>query len=177
MKEFTRKTERIYSGRVLDLERLDVELEDGRPALREIVRHRGAVGVLPRLPDGSFIFVRQFRKAVEAEAIEVCAGLLEPGEPPESAARRELREETGLAADRLVFLGRLWSSPGYTDEAVDVYFAECREKQSARELDEDERVETLRLTEREVEDLIRRNEIHDAKTVAVWHLYRAKVAG
>jgi len=175
MKELTKQIRRLYSGRILRLERLDVQLEDGRLSVREIVRHGGAVGILPRLPDGRFLLVRQFRKAVEADAIEVCAGLLDPGEAPEAAARRELREETGYRARRLLHLGRLWSSPGYTDEAVDVYFAECENERQAAALDEDERVETLIVSADEIENLIRRNEIRDSKTLAVWLLYRLKV--
>jgi len=175
MNERTRKTEPIFAGRILRLERLEVELDDGRSAVREIVRHRGAVGVLPRLPDGRFLLVRQYRKAVEAAAIEVCAGLLDPGESPETAARRELLEETGRRARRWVHLGRLWSSPGYTDEAVEVFFAECEGESQAADLDEDERVETLAVSADEIEEMIRRNDIRDAKTIAAWQLYRLKV--
>lgn len=175
MSERTIHSECIYDGRVLRLERLQVALDDGRPALREIIRHSGAVGILPQLPDGRFVLVRQYRKAVEAEVIEVCAGLLDPGESPEIAARRELLEETGCRARRLVHLGSLWSSPGYTDEAVDVYYAECEPERSAADLDDDERVHAFTVTAEEIEALIRRNEIHDAKTVAVWMLYRLKV--
>ncbi len=172
--ERTRRTERIYEGRILTLERLEIELDDGRPAIREIVRHVGAVGVLPRLPDGTFIFVRQYRKAVESEAIEVCAGLLNPGEPPEDAARRELLEETGCRATRMIHLGTLWSSPGYTDEAVDVFFAEVAAPREPTNPDEDERVEAIGLRPEEVEALMRRNVIRDAKTIAAWMLYRLK---
>lgn len=175
MNERTRKTEVIFTGRLLRLERLKVELDDGRPAVREIVRHPGAVGVLPRLPDGRFVLVRQYRKAVEAAAVEVCAGLLDPGETPENAARRELLEETGRRARRWVYLGRVWSSPGYTDEAVDVFFAECEKESQAAALDEEERVEPLVVRADEIEAMILRNDIRDAKTIAVWQLYRLKV--
>jgi len=175
--EHTRKVERIYAGRILELERLEVELDNGRTAMREIVRHAGAVGILARLPDGAFVFVRQFRKAVESEAIEVCAGLLNPGESAEAAARRELIEETGCRAARWTRLGTLWSSPGYTDETIEVFFADCEEAPGPSDPDEDERVEPLILRATEVEDLIRRNVIRDAKTVAAWMLYRLKVSG
>ena len=175
--ERTRDVKRIFQGRVLNLEVLEVELDDGTISTREIVRHVGAVGVLARRADGAFLFVRQYRKAVEAEAIEVCAGLLEAGETPADAARRELREETGHRAARLVRLGTLWSSPGYTDEAVEVFFADCEDGiAEATRPDEDERVETLALQAEEVEDFIRHNRIRDAKTIAAWTLYRLRSA-
>ena len=166
----------LYQGRILDLEVLDVELEDGKRSIREIVRHAGAVGVLPRLPDGRFVFVRQYRKAVDEEVVEVCAGLVDDGETAEAAARRELKEETGCRADRLVHLGVLYSSPGYTDEKVDAYFADCRpDGDGGLQLDSDERLERVVLTGEQVGSLIRENRIRDSKTIAVWLLYLDKI--
>jgi ADP-ribose pyrophosphatase len=172
MREKTRSSRTLYSGRVLTLEILDVELEDGRPAVREIIRHARAVCVLPRRPDGRFVWVRQFRKAMEEEVVEVCAGLVEPGEAPEAAARRELSEETGLAADRLIHLGEVYSSPGYSDEKVDLYFAECSAPAGAANPDEGEQVETLALSPEQIDARIRSGDIRDAKSIAVWLLYR-----
>lgn len=172
MLEKTLSSRTLYSGRVLTLEILDVELADGRPAVREIIRHARAVGVLPRLPDGRFLWVRQYRKAMEEEVVEVCAGLVEPDEAPEAAARRELAEETGWAAGRLVPMGEVYSSPGYSDEKVDLYFAECAEPAEAAAQDEDERVETVAMSPEEIDGAIRSGAIRDAKSIAAWLLYR-----
>jgi len=161
----------IYDGRVLALEVLRVELEDGRRSVREIVRHARAVGVLPRLPDGRFLLVRQFRKAMEREMIEICAGLVEDGEAPEAAARRELLEETGCRAERLVKLGSLCSSPGYTDEVVDVFFADCRAPGASPDLDDDEHVEVVRASREDVDAMILDGTLFDGKSVAAWHLF------
>lgn len=173
MHEKTISSERLFEGRVVTLDRLAVELTDGRRSIREIVRHVPAVGVLARLPCGDFLFVRQYRKAVEEEILEVCAGCNDPGEAPEAAARRELREETGYAARRMEHLGRVYASPGYTDEVIDLFHAELADAPEASRLDADEHVETVQLTPAEVDDHIRRGVFRDAKTIAAWHLYRA----
>jgi len=175
MRETTTGSRTIYDGRVVRLDVLDVELGDGRPALREIVRHAPAVGVLPRRPDGTFLLVCQHRKAMDADVVELCAGINEPGEAPETAARRELLEETGHAAERLVHLGRILASPGYTDEVIDLFYAECSAEPSAPDFDEDEHVEVVPMRERELEAAIRDNRIRDGKTVAAWALYRLRV--
>lgn len=175
MHEKTLSKKTLYDGRILALDLHEVELTDGRRSQREIIRHAAAVGVLPRLPDGRFVLVRQYRKAMEEAVIEVCAGLVDPGERPEEAAHRELREETGCTARALTPLGRLYSSPGYTDEVVDVYFADCGEARAPHDLDTDEHVENLVLTRQEIRGLIERGDIRDAKTIAVWFLYEDKL--
>lgn len=177
MQEKTLSGRTLYSGRVLTLEILDVELEDGRRAIREIIRHARAVAVLPRTPDGRFLWVRQYRKAMEEAVVEVCAGLVEPGEAPEAAARRELAEETGWAAGKLAWMGEVYSSPGYSDEKVDLYFAECVGPAGAAAQDEDERVETVALSPAEIDEAIRSGAIRDAKSIAAWLLYRSGRVG
>ena len=113
-----------YEGVVIDV-RLDLaELPDGSTALREVVEHPGGVAVLPLEEDGTVWCVRQFRYPFGEQLLEIPAGRLEPGEDPESAARRELSEETGLTADRLIPLGRNYATPGYCGEILHVYLAQ-----------------------------------------------------
>lgn len=150
---------------------VDVELADGKRSVREIVRHPGAAVVLGQLPDGRYAFVRQFRKAVEKVLLEVVAGTLEPGEAPEECARRELCEEVGHAAVRLTRLGTVYPAPGYTEEALHVFFAELDPEKVLAEADEDERIDVVYLTHDAVESAIAGGAIEDAKTLAAWLLY------
>lgn len=175
MKEHTTASKTVFSGRVVRLDVLDVELDNGVASTREIVRHRGATAILPRLPDGQFVFVRQFRKAFERDFLEVVAGLLEPGEDPDECARRELLEETGCRALSLVSLGALCASPGYTTERVRVYFSDVAEPEKDLQLDEDEHVEVVIMSENEVNEAIKSGEIEDSKTLAMWLLYQTKI--
>ena len=172
-KTLSKKT--LYSGRILELELQEVELPDGTRAPRELIRHKPAVGVLARRPDGAFVFVRQFRKAVERVMLEVVAGICEPGEQPAETAVRELREETGCTAAKLIELGSAFATPGYVDEEFTLFFAELDATAGATKTDEDERVEAVVLSRAEFERMICAGEITDAKTLAAWLLFEKKV--
>jgi ADP-ribose pyrophosphatase len=171
MYENTIDSRSIYRGRILDLDVLDIEMENGTRAIREIVRHKGAVAALAMLPDERFVAVRQFRKAVEEEVLEAIAGILEDNEESAAAMRREIREETGYDTDALVPLGRLYPSPGYTGEYIDTFFAYLKPDQHLQNQDDDERVEVVYFTEQEMHALIGRGELYDAKLLAIWACY------
>ncbi|MBN1673671.1 MAG: NUDIX hydrolase [Kiritimatiellae bacterium] len=170
----TLKRETVFDGRLLKLDVLDVEIEPGTIVKREVVRHAGAVAVLARLPDGRFVFVRQFRIAVAQPLLEIMAGTLEPGEAPEACARRELQEETGYRAERLVKLGEVYNAPGYCSEKLHLFFAELAPDPGAQNCDEGEDVEVVTLTVSEIEALLARGELNDAKSLAAWALFRAQ---
>lgn len=171
MHEKTLHTRVAFRGKLLTLEQLDVALEDGQTAYREIIRHPGAIGVVARLGADRFILVRQYRKAVEAVMTEVVAGMLDPGEAPETAARRELEEETGYRARSLVRLGTLYASPGYVDERVEMFLADLEPQRVPTRLDHGERVEVVEWTRAQWAAAIRRSEIRDSKTVAAWAMF------
>ncbi len=173
-KTISRKT--VFEGLILNVEVLDVELEDGRITKREIVQHGMAVAIIAQRPDGQFIFIRQFRKAMERICFEVVAGNCDPGEEAVVSAARELQEETGYTAPSLELLGPIFPSVGYCTERIDIFFAEVNE-QGATAFDEDENIETVCLTEAELDEMIRTNQIADAKTLAAWMLYKAKKSG
>ncbi|MGQ9662554.1 MAG: NUDIX hydrolase [Kiritimatiellia bacterium] len=175
MKEKTLSATRVFQGRLLGLDLLEVMLEDGTSARREIVRHPGAVAVLAQHPDGRFIFVRQFRKAVEKPLIEVVAGTKAKGENPLRCARRELFEETGYRAAQMQSLGRIYLAPGYSDEQLWLFFARVGNKVSAPQPDDDEKLEVVFLRATIVEEMIRSGAICDAKTLAAWLLLNASV--
>lgn len=170
-KTISRKT--VYEGRIIGVDVLEVELENGQRSVREIVRHGVAVAIIPRLSDGRFVFIRQFRKAMERICFEVVAGNCDSGEDEAASAIRELREETGCIAESVELLGPVFPSVGYCTERIDVFFAEVA-GHGETGFDEDERIETIVLTEAEMDGKIRNNEIADAKTLAAWMLYKAK---
>jgi ADP-ribose pyrophosphatase len=164
----------MFRGRIFRVESLDVELANGRRSAREIVRHPGAVVILGERPDGRFVLVRQFRKAVEAELLEVVAGTLDPGESPEAAARRELKEETGYDAASIRKLGVIIAAPGYCDERLHVYHALLSPQSSDAAPDPDESLDAVCVTAGDIEERIARGEVEDAKTLAAWMLYRSR---
>ena len=171
MTDLTEKTlaaERKYTGKIISVDLLDIEMPDGRRAKREVVRHGNAVAVLARRPDGKFVFVRQYRKAAEEALVEVIAGGLEPGEEPMDGARRETAEETGYEVTDIKFLTTIICTPGYCEERIHLYFAELSATPHAQDQDPDENVHPVILTEAEVEDAIRSGAIFDSKTLSAW---------
>ena len=171
MTDLTEKTlssVRKYTGKIISVDLLDIELPDGRKAKREIIRHGNAVAILARRPDGKFVVVKQYRKAAEDALIEVIAGGLEPGEDPVDGAKRETAEETGYEVTSIKFLSTIICTPGYCEERIHLYFAELSESAHEQNQDPDENVHPLVLSEQEVEDGIRSGTIFDSKTLSAW---------
>jgi ADP-ribose pyrophosphatase len=165
LEEKTIKSEKIFSGRVISLQVDDVELPNGKTSKREIIKHPGAVAILPITEDGKIVMVEQYRKALERTLVEIPAGKLEKGEDPESSARRELEEETGYVCTNLDWLISFYTSPGFADEIVHVYIATgLSKKEDAAGLDEDEFVNIVELTLPEAKQYIEDKKIFDAKT-------------
>lgn len=164
-----------FKGRALQVDVIDIELPDGRRAKRECIRHRGAVAILARRPDGAFVFVRQYRKCIEQAYIEVPAGCMEEGEAPDVTAVRELREESGYAVRSLMPLGSIYACPGYSEERLHLFFADVEEVPGRTDFDPDENVETLLFGRDAVESLILDGTISDAKSLSCWLL--AKMRG
>ena len=171
MCEKTLKTRTVFEGRILSVDVLDIELPGGRRSTREIVRHGAAVAVIARRRDGRFVFIRQFRKAMERVCFEVMAGNVDPGEAAEAAAVRELKEETGYEPDSIRFLSSIYPSVGYCTERIDIFFAEVHEP-GETDFDQDENIETVLITEQEMDALIRAGKVQDAKTLAAWVLWK-----
>jgi ADP-ribose pyrophosphatase len=174
MQERTLTTTNAFTGRRIKLDVVAVELEPGTRATREIVRTPGAVAVVASLPDGRLVFVRQFRKAVEQELLEVPAGCLEPGEDAPTCAAREVEEETGYTVRALHSLGLLYPSPGFCDELICLFHAELKDGPAQQHTDGDERIAVVCLTRREFDDMILQGRIADGKTLAAWLLFTRK---
>lgn len=165
-------SQRIYEGKILNLRVDEVEVSrNGRRARREVVEHRSAVAILARDQKGRFLLVRQFRYPLNAEIVEVPAGLIEKDELPLEAAQRELREETGYRASRWTVMPVIWSSPGFSDEKLHVFFAEDLEY-APLQPDDDEDLSLLRFGEEEIRALLDSTEPQDAKTLMAlaWYL-------
>ncbi|MFA5689493.1 MAG: NUDIX hydrolase [Kiritimatiellales bacterium] len=172
MSEKTIGTKTVFTGKIMSVDVLDVLLPDGRTATREIVRHGPAVAVVVRRCDGKFIFIRQFRKAMERIVFEVVAGNCDAGEIAEAAAVRELKEETGYIVEKIQFLGPIYPSVGYCTECIDIFYAETGDTAGATGFDPDENIETVLLTESEMDLRIRTGNVQDAKTLAAWALFK-----
>ncbi len=162
----------IYQGRVIDLSRHEVALENGKTALREVIRHPGAVAIVAVDEQDHLLMVRQFRYPVGQELLELPAGKLNPGEDPISRAYRELEEETGYRAASLSPLTRFYPTPAYCDELIHLYYASDLSP-SDQCLDEDEFLTLVKIPLTQAIELVKAGQIHDGKTQTGILLYAA----
>lgn len=153
----------VFDGVVVKLFVDEVELPNGKTSVREVVRHPGAVCVIPVTNDGEVIMVRQFRYAFENVLLEVPAGKLEPGEDPLSAALRELEEETGMVAERVQHIGELYTTVAILDEKIQMYLATGLTYKNAHP-DEDEFLEVEKVPLSTLVKMVMDGEIKDSKT-------------
>ncbi|QHW37179.1 NUDIX hydrolase [Staphylococcus ursi] len=168
--EKTISKESIYKGKIIEVEKHKVSLPNDETAYREVVKHNGAVAICALTPDQQVILVKQYRKALEQELLEIPAGKLEPGENRESAAMRELEEETGYKAEKLTLIGEVYGTPGFANEKISIYFADDLVEGKVN-LDEDEFVEKVFYSLDDVKKAVETRTIEDAKTfIAFQHL-------
>lgn len=162
-------TERIYSGKVLQLHRDTVRLPNGNTTRLEILRHPGASAVVPLLDDGRVILIRQLRHATGGFIYEIPAGKLDPQEDPEVCAARELEEEVGFRPGRLEHLTSIWTAPGFTDEVIHIYQG-TQLTPGVQQLDRDEVLEIIEWSLEEAIAKVKDGTIRDAKTIIGLHL-------
>ena len=164
--DFTEKTistEKIFSGRIIDVKVDTVILPNGKTTTRELVEHPGGVGMIAVDKDRKVFLVRQFRKPFNKTVVEIPAGKLEYGEDPFSAAKRELEEEVGYKANNIRPLGAYYSSPGFCDETIHLYLATDLIP-VGQHLDEDEFLDILKKDLDELLCDIVSGKINDGKT-------------
>ena len=165
LREVPVASETIYDGKILHVEKWTVTCPNGREALREIVVHKGAAAVVPVFEDGTTLLVRQHRVAVDRMTLEIPAGKLDSAdEDPLDCAVRELREETGLAAERMTLLTSLLTTPGFCTEKIAIYLAQGL-SQGKTHPDEDEFLDLVRMPLDEAIDRVMRGDIRDGKTI------------
>ncbi len=164
-------SEIVYPGRAFTIRRDHIRLPDGRQAKLDIVEHVGSVVILPVDDSGNLLFVRQYRHAAGLDLLELPAGTLDAGEAPEACARREVREETGMAAGKLEYLGGFYLAPGYSTEYMHVYLA-TNLHHDPLEADADEFLSVEKVPLREALEMPARGVLPDAKSLAAFYLAR-----
>lgn len=162
--------DRLYSGKIVDLIVDQIEIE-GRPHLREVVRHPGGVVVIGELPDGRIPFVRQHRYPMDEILLELPAGKIDAGEDARNSAAREMEEETGYRPRRLDFVCKFYSTPGFCDERLHLFYSDDLEATSTNH-EAGEQIELEFHSLEQALEMAVRGEIVDAKTlVALFWLH------
>lgn len=171
--EKTIASQTLYEGKIVTLKVDDVVLPDGQQAKREIISHPGAVAMMAVTNEDRLVLVRQFRKALEKTILEIPAGKIEANEDPTVSAKRELAEETGYVAEHVKPLFTFYTSPGFANERLHLFWAENLHA-GKMDLDQDEFVELVEYSLEDCLDAIERGEICDAKTVLAVQLWQQK---
>lgn len=162
------RSEHVYDGVIMNVRRDTIRVNKASGPVetaRDVVDTRDAVTLVPVDAEGNVLLVRQYRWAAATPLLEAPAGMMEPGEAPEECARRELREETGHAADTLVHLGGFWMAPGYSTEFMHAYLATGL-RPDPLPADEDEDLELVPVPWDDIPRLIREGKILDAKSLS-----------
>ena len=160
-KQLTSK--QLFGGRVVKLYLDEVELPNGKKTTREVIRHPGAVCVIPVDNEGYVTMVRQFRYPFAKALLEIPAGKLEIGEDPLDAAKRELEEESGVNAEKIEFIGMIYTTVAFTDEKICAYLATGLTYKNSHP-DEDEFLEVEKIHISKLVKMVMNGEIADSKT-------------
>lgn len=168
----------MYQGRAFSIQQVNLHLPDGRTTAYDLVHHNDSITLVPLDNEGNIWFVKQYRLGAEDLLLELPAGVLENGEPPESGAHREIREETGMAAGQLTLLGDFYLAPGYADEHMFIFLA-TQLSPAPLDADDDEFLQIEKIPADQALGMARAGEFHDAKTLAALllaekHIHRAE---
>jgi len=158
-------SETIYDGPVFGVRRDRVREPGGLETTREVITHPGSVVVLPLLPDGRILLIRQYRHATRQYLWELVAGRIDPPESPKQGAARELAEETGYRAKRFTTFLDVFPTPGFLEERMWILLAEGLTPGEANPED-DEKITAKAFSASQIESMIRTGKIRDAKTIA-----------
>lgn len=158
-------SETLLEGRAFRIRRDHLKTPDGGETKFDIIEHGGSVVIVPMDKDGNLVFVRQYRHAAGMDLLELPAGTLEKGEDPAVCAAREIREETGFAADRIEKIGDFYLAPGYSTEFMHVYLAQNL-RHDPLEADADEFLSVEAIPYAEAIQMAMKGKIPDAKSLA-----------
>ena len=159
-------SERIFDGKVFEIDRDRVRMPNGREVTVDVIRHPPSAVIVPVPEPGQVILIKQYRYAVNQWLWELPAGSVDEGETPEQAARRECHEEIGQLPDTVVRLAAMFPTPGYCDEEMVFFRVSGLETPTEQaHVDEDEDIEAKTFELREAREMVRRGEIIDMKTV------------
>ena len=163
--EKTLKSQSLFNGRAFNV-RIDTVLDaSGHETTREIIEHADCIAVVPVDSNGDIFLVRQYRKAVGKELLEIPAGGIDAGEDPETAVKRELQEEIGHLPGKVQRLGGYYSSPGFCTEYLHLFLAEDL-KASQLYAEDTPGIQPVRVKPRQIRRMIRSGEICDSKSIA-----------
>lgn len=157
------KAEYVFKGKILNIRVDEALMPNGKTAVREVVEHNGGVMIAPMDEEGNLYLVEQFRYPYFEVVTELPAGKLEKGEDPYTAGIRELREETGATAEKIVSLGRLYPSPGYCGEIIHLYLATGL-RFGEQNPDDDEFLEVKKIHISKAVEMVMNGELPDSKT-------------
>ncbi len=155
----------VYEGKVFGIRRDEIIEPSGVRTTREMITHPGSVVVLPVLPDGRIVLIRQYRYAARQYLWELVAGRIDAGESPREAAARELIEETGYRAKSFRIFLDVFPTPGFLEERMYILLAQGLTAGQAQP-EEDEKIVARAYRRKELEEMIRRGKLRDAKTIA-----------
>ncbi|MGC2872754.1 NUDIX domain-containing protein [Ihubacter sp. rT4E-8] len=170
--EKTVSSERIYEGKIINVRRDQVTVENGL-SYREIVEHSGGSVIAALTDDGQMIMVRQYRKPAERVMLEVPAGKIDPGEKPFDAAVRELAEETGYRAEHVELMTRMYPSVGYAEEVLYLYLATGLTPGETC-FDENEAIDIEKYSVNRLYDMVMSGEIEDGKSQVAILMVKAR---
>ena len=173
-KESLVKREVIYNGKIINVYKDVVSLENKNiTSLREIVEHNGGVCAVVKTKDNKIKFVKQYRYAFLEEVLELPAGKIEKGEDPDYTIAREIEEEVGVSANKIIKIGKMYPSPGFSTEIIHLYYVddyvECE-----KHFDDDEDLDSYEFTYSQCLDMINSGEIVDAKTICLLLMVKEK---
>ncbi len=172
--EFKRiKRELVAKGHIFDYYHDTMQIPNGNIAVWDFIEHKGAAAVVPVREDGKLLMVRQYRNALERYTIEIPAGGLNPGEPTDKAALRELEEEAGYHCETAEFLLSIRTTVAFCNEKIDIYVARDLVP-GPQHLDEDEYIKVEAYSVEELLDMIYQGKLQDSKTVCAVLAYARK---
>ncbi len=164
--EKTLSTKEIYNGKIINVHVDEIELPNGEKSIREVVEHSGGVCVAAVTDLNELYFVRQYRYPYKKELLELPAGKLEKGENPMEAGIRELEEECGIVADKVISMGTVYPTVAYCSEIIHLYAA-WGLKNTKQHLDKDEFLGVEKIKISDAVSMVMSGEISDSKTVAL----------